>query len=78
MVDGQTACDIRRERVSERITSPAVSAPATRRLTTGTVKIRCHFGKWAMITQHSGMVIAPTTNAHDATLKRTDSAPAGS
>ena len=36
------------------------------RLNTGTAKIRCAFGKCAMTTQQTGMVMAPTMKAHEA------------
>ena len=50
------------------ITSNKVRIPPVMRLTTGTAKTRCAFGKCAMITQQIGMVMAPRMNAPDAML----------
>src|SRR6266576_937376 len=54
---------------ADRTTSVSVNAPPTRRLSTGTAKIMCAFGQWAMTTEQTGIVIAPTTNVHDATAR---------
>src|SRR5207253_11190362 len=51
-------------------TSQSVSVPAERRQTTGIKNSARKRGRCAMIKQQTGMVTAPATNPHDATVAK--------
>ena len=53
-------------RVHNLMTSNKIKIPPVMRLTTGTAKIRCAFGKCAMTMQQTGIAIAPIMKASEA------------